>query len=82
LLARGLRNHFGAGAARSMALVLFEKFKEKKVAVVSALHETLDALLPHSLSLNDIADDLNNVLVSQLLRDSIFFLFFFVFFFS
>jgi len=54
-LARGLRNHFKQAANNSLSTIL-EKFKEKKLNVVTALRECADAFYP-ILGIETIQED-------------------------
>ncbi|XP_038047612.1 cytoskeleton-associated protein 5-like [Patiria miniata] len=62
-LANGIRKKFSPYAASCMSTIL-EKFKEKKIAVVTALRDASDAIFP-STSLQNILDDLTAALENK-----------------
>eukprot|EP00011_Vannellida_sp_DIVA3-517-6-12_P006665 CAMPEP_0114608830 /NCGR_PEP_ID=MMETSP0168-20121206/2779_1 /TAXON_ID=95228 ORGANISM="Vannella sp., Strain DIVA3 517/6/12" /NCGR_SAMPLE_ID=MMETSP0168 /ASSEMBLY_ACC=CAM_ASM_000044 /LENGTH=2000 /DNA_ID=CAMNT_0001819737 /DNA_START=45 /DNA_END=6048 /DNA_ORIENTATION=- len=57
LLATGLRADFTA-SAKSMTDAMFQKLKEKKGFVLTAIHTALDAFFAYCYSLADISDEL------------------------
>jgi cytoskeleton-associated protein 5 len=56
ILAKGLRKSF-ASHAKTILPILLEKFKEKKVPVVKALHEAIGHMQPHCFAFTDVMDE-------------------------
>ncbi|XP_022089158.1 cytoskeleton-associated protein 5-like isoform X2 [Acanthaster planci] len=62
-LANGIRKKFSPYAASCMSTIL-DKFKEKKISVVTALRDASDAIFP-STSLQNILDDVTGALENK-----------------